>query len=161
MTSETSWSFARLGPDDADRYLDHLMRLDSQDRRFRFFDNPPEFMIALHAGAATSDGRAVLACAAEGEIRGAAELVPDVTDAALGELAFSVERRWRRLGLGAALMRKMIDIAREKGVSRLELEILPENEAMQALARRFATDLEPRGDTIVAKISATPRSDVI
>jgi RimJ/RimL family protein N-acetyltransferase len=157
----TNWTLALLGPSDGDLYFDHLMRLDAEDRRFRFFEEPPEFMMALHAGAAASDGRAVLACEAEGEIRAAAELVVDEADPGLGALAFSVERQWRRRGLASALMRSMIDLARARGVSRLELEILPENEAMQALARRFSSVLEVRGDTIVAKIDAAtcPNAD--
>jgi len=51
----------------------------------------------------------------------------------------------------------MIHLARARGVARLDLDILPENEAMQALARRFASVLEVRGDMIVTTIDAAFR----
>ena len=47
----------RLAPRDADLYADHLLRIDEEDRRFRFFTETPDFMVAMHAGAAASDGR--------------------------------------------------------------------------------------------------------
>jgi GNAT superfamily N-acetyltransferase len=134
------------------------MRLNAEDRRFRFFAEPPEFMIALHAGAAVSDGRAVLACESEGEIRGAGELLTDRAIPVLGELAFSIEHDWRRQGLGSALMGEMITLARNKRLSRLELEILPDNRAMQAMARRYASRLEERDGNVIATIDLSPRA---
>jgi len=59
------WRLVRLGPRDGDRYCDHLMRLDATDRRFRFFEEPPDHLIALHAGFAASDGRTLHACESE------------------------------------------------------------------------------------------------
>lgn len=66
-----------FGPDDSDRYSDHLMRLDAEDPRFRNFEDPPEFMIARRADAAGADGRVVLSWESEGEIRGGGELLAD------------------------------------------------------------------------------------
>ncbi len=149
-----SWRLIPLGPRDVDRYCDHLMRLDAEDRRFRFFEEPEEFLMALHAGAAVADGRVVFGCESGGEIRGAGELMPDPGDPRHGELAFSVERDWRRRGLGGALMRAMIDAAREKGFICLELEILPDNIAMQHLAGRFSSHLQQRNGNVVATIGA-------
>ena len=149
-----SWRLIRLGQRDGDRYCEHLMRLDAEDRRFRFFEEPDEFLIALHAGAAVADGRIVFGCESEGEIRGAGELMPDPRDPTRGELAFSVERDWRRQGLGGALMRAMIDAAKKKGFICLELEILPDNIAMQHLAGRFSSDLLRRNGNVIATIGA-------
>lgn len=146
------WRLVRLGPRDGDRYCDHLMRLDATDRRFRFFEEPPDHLIALHAGFAASDGRTLHACESEGEIRGVGELLADRERPGYGELAFSVERDWRRSGLGLALMQAMIDAAKAEGLAHLELEILPDNLAMQGLARRFATRTERRNGNIIAVI---------
>ena len=132
------------------------MRLDAEDRQFRFFADPPEFMIALHAGAAVSDGRAVLAWESEGEIRGAGELLADLAVPKLGELAFSIERDWRHRGLGSALMGEMITLARNKRLSYLELEILPDNKAMQAMARRYASRFQERDGNVIATIELSP-----
>lgn len=128
------------------------MRLDAEDRRLRFFENPPDFLIALHAGAAVADGRVVLAWESEGEIRGAGELLADRAEPQLGELAFSVERDWRRRGLGSALMRQMISLARAKRFAHLELEILHGNKAMQVMARRFTSCFHARDGNVIASI---------
>ena len=153
------WRLIRLGPRDGDRYCDHLLRLDAEDRRFRFFEQPEEFLMALHAGTAVADGRMVFGCESEGEIRGAGELMPDPQDPRRGELAFSVERAWRRRGLGAALMQALIDAAMDKDFACLELEMLPDNDAMQQLARQFSSDLQRRNDYVVATIGACARPE--
>jgi GNAT superfamily N-acetyltransferase len=147
----------RLHAQDADAYADHLLRLDEDDRRFRFFDDAPEFLIVMHAGAAASDGRIALVWKEQGEIRAAAELLADPARSDIGELAFSVEKPWRRRGLGADLMRGLIAEGAAAGFVGLELEILADNVAMQALARQFAEKLERRDDHIVATISARER----
>lgn len=148
----TPWRLVQLGPRDADRYCDHLLRLGAEDRRLRFFEEPPEHLLALHAGAAVSDGRIVFGCESEGEIRGAGELMLGSLSPGCGELAFSVERDWRRLGMGCALMRAMIAAAREKGVNCLELEMLPDNLAMQHLAHRFSHRSLRRNGNLIAAI---------
>jgi GNAT superfamily N-acetyltransferase len=128
------------------------MRLDAEDRRFRFFADLPDFLVALHAGAAVADGRFVAACECEGEIRGAGELLQNPENPEQAELAFSVEREWRRRGFGAALMLATIGEARRIGIRRLELKILPENVAMQTLSRHFTSDLRHENGNILAMI---------
>ncbi len=155
-TGDLSWKAVRLGSADGDLYCDHLMRLDPEDRRFRFFGDPPDYLLALHAGAAVSDGRFVIACESQGEIRGAGELLPDADDPTRGELAFSVEREWRRRGLGGAIMGLMLDEAKRRGISHLDLEIMADNLAMQNLARRFTADLHCSEGNVVATIAVDP-----
>jgi GNAT superfamily N-acetyltransferase len=146
----------RLKPRDADRYADHLLRLDDEDRRFRFFDDAPEFLIAMHAGAAASDGRIAFGWEEDGEIRAAGELVADAVRPEVGELAFSVEKDWRRRGLGAALMDALIDAGARAGFSTLELEFLPQNSAMRALARGFSDCVAERGGRLAATVALKP-----
>lgn len=147
-----SWRLVGLGPRDADRYFDHLLRLDDEDQRLRFFELPPEHLLAMHAGAAVSDGRIVIGCESEGEIRGVGELVLELLTPGCGELAFSVERDWRRRGIGCGLMRAMIAAARDRGVDCLELEMLPDNLAMQHLAHHFSNRSLRRNGNLIAAI---------
>ncbi len=152
-TDDLSWRPVCLGPADGDRYFDHFTRLDPEDRRFRFFGDAPDYLLAMHAGGAVSDGRFVIACESRGEIHGAGELLSDANEPTRGELAFSVEREWRRRGVGGALMRLMLDEARRRGMTHLDLEIMADNLAMQNLARRFTTDLHSREGDVVATIA--------
>lgn len=148
--------FFRLTPGDADRYADHLLRLDEDDRRLRFFRDAPEFMIVMHAGAAACDGRIAFGWEEGGEIRAAGELVADSERAGVGELAFSVEKDWRRRGLGAALMQALIEAGARAGFARVELEFLPENHAMAALARRFSQGVVARDGRLAATVALKP-----
>ena len=107
--------FTRLGPRDADRYADHLLRLSPEDRRLRFFGDAEDFLIELHAGAAASDKRIVAICEEDGVIRAAAELLADPTRPEVGELAFTVEEGCQRKGMGSALMKEVIDAGVQAG----------------------------------------------
>jgi GNAT superfamily N-acetyltransferase len=148
-------SFTRLGPDDAERYADHLLRLSPEDQRLRFFGEAPEYLVHIHAGVAASDNRIVAICEENGMIRAAGELMPDPLRPEVGELAFTVEKDCQRKGMGAALMQELIDAGAKAGFRRLELEILPENESMLALARRFLNHVEARDGRLFASIDLT------
>lgn len=67
------------------------------------------------------------------------------------ELGLLVADRWQGLGLGTELMRRIVEIARSEGIHRIRAEILSENAAMLALAKRFhfglVRDEDPRSLT--------------
>jgi RimJ/RimL family protein N-acetyltransferase len=52
-------------------------------------------------------------------------------------LGMFVDRGWRGLGIGTALMREALRWARSVGVEKIELTVYPGNEAARALYRRF------------------------
>jgi GNAT superfamily N-acetyltransferase len=58
------------------------------------------------------------------------------------EAAFSIEKPWQSLGIGAALLERSLLAARNRGVKLLHVCCLVENQRMQQLARKFeATSL--------------------
>lgn len=69
----------------------------------------------------------------EGRIRGYAILMPAADEAEL--LNIGVARDEQRKGLGRALLAEMLDLARERNVRRVYLEVLPSNAAAIALYR--------------------------
>lgn len=127
----------RMRRGERDAFAAHLSRLDA-DSRFRRFGR---FMsdAAVTAYAAAEDERPGLLQGAfiDGVLRGVGELRP-FGDPAEGraEAAFSVEPGFQRRGIGDALFRRILLVARNDGVSRLTVLCLPENGAMQRLARR-------------------------
>ncbi|KIZ47474.1 MULTISPECIES: GNAT family N-acetyltransferase [Rhodopseudomonas] len=139
-----------LGAGDADRYCDHLMRLDEPSRKMRFFAEMSEFHLLFHAGAALSDGRIVVGYVEADEVRGACELLVTDRDAHRAEAAFSVETEWRCRGIGGLLMTAMIDHARRLAIRHIEMSCLRSNLPMQALAARFTADLRQVGETALA-----------
>jgi RimJ/RimL family protein N-acetyltransferase len=147
-----------LGPTDADRYCNHLLRLDAPSRKMRFFEDVSEFHVLFHAGAALSDGRAVVGYVENDEVRGACELLETDREHHLAEAAFSVENDWRCLGIGGLLMAAMIEEARRLGVRRIEMSCLRSNLPMQALAARFTQDVRQVGETTLAVLDNSPKS---
>ncbi len=152
MTDNVADRIVPLGPEKADLYFEHLMRLDDEARRLRFFVDAPDFHLALHAGAAASDGRVCLAYIEDGLVRGAAELL-EGDDETTAEAAFSLESDYRKRGIGSLLMAAIIEEARRRGVRRIKVACLPENIAMQRLAERFFADLRREGDNVLGVIS--------
>lgn len=145
-----------LGPEMADLYFEHLMRLDGEARRRRFYIDAQDFHLALHSGAAVSDGRVCLGYIQDGVIRGAAELLAG-DEQELAEAAFSVEAAYRQRGIGGLLMAAIIKEARRRGVRRIKVACLPENTAMQRLAERFLADLRREGDNVLGVIESVSR----
>jgi acetyltransferase len=65
------------------------------------------------------------------------------------EFAVVVADRHQGIGVGAALMRQVIAIARQEGVERLRADILAENGPMRRLCARVGIPVRPTDDPLV------------
>jgi acetyltransferase len=74
------------------------------------------------------------------------------------EFAILVRSDVKRRGLGRALLAKMIDYCRASGLTELIGQILPQNAAMIALARRCGMQVEtvPGASVAIAHIALRP-----
>jgi GNAT superfamily N-acetyltransferase len=121
---------------------DHLLRLDRESRRDRFHGFMDDGFIERYAAKCADDGTIIIAYLEDGVVRGAAELhPPDQSPDSQPEIAFSVEARLRRHGVGSILFRKLIAEARAKGYRSLRITTGAQNEAMRALANKFGAHL--------------------
>lgn len=121
---------------------DHLLRLDRTSRHDRFHGFMDDSFIVRYAEKCANDGTVVIAYIEDGVVRGAAELHPpgsSVDD--IPEVAFSVESKVRRQGVGTVLFRKLISVARAKGYASLRVTTGAGNDAMRALANKFGAHL--------------------
>ncbi len=126
---------------------DHLLRLDPASRHDRFHGFMDDSFIERYAAKCADDGTVIIAYIEDGVVRGAAELhPPDQSPDALPEIAFSVEARVRRQGVGSILFKKLIAEARSKGYHALRITTGAQNQAMRALAHKFGaqSDVPPR-----------------
>ena len=81
---------------------DHLLRLDTESRRDRFHGFMDDGFIEHYAAKCAEDGTVIIAYFEDGVVRGAAELhPPDQSEDSVPEIAFSVEARVRRHGVGS------------------------------------------------------------
>ena len=121
---------------------DHLLRLDRGSRHDRFHGFMDDSFIERYAAKCADDGTVIIAYIEDGVVRGAAELhPPDQSPDALPEIAFSVEARVRRQGVGSILFGKLIATARSKGYRSLRITTGAQNHAMRALANKFGAHL--------------------
>ena len=121
---------------------DHLLRLDADSRRDRFHGFLDDSFIESYAAKCADDGTVIIAYIEDGVVRGAAELhPPDQSPDAVPEIAFSVEARARRQGVGSILFRKLIAEARSRGYDFLRITTGAQNQAMRALANKFGAHL--------------------
>lgn len=88
--------------------------------------------------------------------RYAAGVGPDAGKSA--ELAFVCSEKWRGRGVASLLLRHLVRIGRERGLSWFEAHVLLQNRAMLAVFRRsglpITTDID--GDTIHVSLSLAP-----
>jgi len=143
----------RLWPAEAHQLRDHLLRLDMDDRIKRF-------------GCATSDEWAVRYCArfdwfrsvvlgfwVDGELRGVGELKPFGSEwPPVAEIAVTVEKAFTNRGVGSELLRRLITVARNRGIARLYMLCLPGNRQIQRIVRKFDAVLNFHDDRVEGEI---------
>jgi len=138
---------------------DHLLRLDQHSRHDRFHGFMDDGFIERYAEKCAGDGTAIIAYIEDGVVRGAAELhPPDQSPDSLPEIAFSVEARVRRQGVGSILFRKLIAEARSKGYHSLRITTGAQNRAMRALAQKFGAHLTFRHGESTGSIDLTQQN---
>jgi GNAT superfamily N-acetyltransferase len=137
----------KLWPNEREAFLEHLIRLDPVCRRDRFGLTVSDEFLRNYAETTFGLGGFVFGYVEDGVVRGAAELrgLDDLASNS-AEAAFSVERDWRRRGIGGLLFQSLITSARNHGHGRLFMTCLRTNNAMKALARKFAADIEAEVD---------------
>lgn len=151
----TTGVLRKLWIGEADKYRDHLLRLDTESRHSRFGMGVSDTFIEAYVDTALSLDAVVHGFFVDGVLRGAAELRPlgpQQADAA--EVAFSVEKGWQAGGIGTTLMGRTILAARNRGLTTLYMSCLSHNRSMQKIARKFEAELSFDRTEASARLSA-------
>lgn len=155
MSEHRHWggSIRKLWPTETEKFRDHLLRLDGDNRRMRFAHTVSDAFIEDYASRLSEMGSVVYGYIVDGEIRAVAELrkLGD-TWGREAEAAFSVESGWQDRGLGSELMGRVIRAARNRGVMHLDMSCLAQNRKMQAIARKHSADLRFEYGEVVGDI---------
>jgi acetyltransferase len=133
-----------IRPEDAPAFVAAFQRLSPEAVRMRFFSAVQCLSLQLLARLTQIDydrEMAFVLCepgqgTGGGEIFGVARLVAD-PDNEKAEYAIVLRSEVTGLGLGALLMRRLIDYARAKGIRLIRGDVLRENASMLALCRRL------------------------
>lgn len=142
---EGAYELRPIRPADALLYPTFLDRVSREDMRLRFLavrvHFPEEF--ALRWTQLDYDREmAFVALTPEGELAGVSRVVA-APDHLSGEYSLLVRSDLQGRGIGAALMRILIEYARADGMDRLEGMVLAENRAMQGLVGHLGFTIAP------------------
>ncbi len=152
----------RLYKPDLPAFQAHLTRLDPETRYDRFGLQVSDDYLGSYAEICFKPGSLVYGYFEDHIIRGASELRTFEPQGRplhrAGEAAFSVERPWRRRGIGTELMGHVVLAARNRRISELTIFCLRHNQAMLALARKFETDLAFERNDVTGHLVARPPS---
>ncbi|WP_139223706.1 GNAT family N-acetyltransferase [Methylocapsa palsarum] len=121
---------------------DHLLRLAPEGRRLRFLHAVDDATIKSYGETMFPPGGIVLGCFREGVLRAVGELRPrNPAWGADAEVAISVESEDRHHGVGTELLRRLVEIARNRSITRIRLTCLVDNAPMQKIVRNLGGDL--------------------
>ena len=115
----------RLRPSELRLFREHLLRLDHESRHDRFNSTISDEFVADYADRCFATGATVLGYVENGKVLAAAELHEQPQfDEPTGEIAFSVERKLQRRGVGTELDHVRM-LADQRGVEVVEVDELP------------------------------------
>jgi GNAT superfamily N-acetyltransferase len=140
---------------EAERYRDHLLRLDPVSRRNRFAGTVSDDFVRRYADIALGMDAVIHGFFVDGVLHGAAELKPigqPLSNEA--ELAFSIEKAWQSHGVGSALLERTLLAARNRGLKFLHMACLADNKRMVELARKFDAELSFDFSSVVGEVRA-------
>lgn len=145
-----------LQPDDRSAMLSAVGRVSAQSLYRRFFGPKRGFSEKETDFFVNVDFVTHVALAAVIDDGGHATIVGGgryiVSQPGKAELAFAIVDEYQGKGIGGALLRNLILIARASGIEQLVAEVLPENATMLALFRKCGFGVQRKGSAGVVHV---------
>lgn len=138
------------------KYLEHLLRLDSTDRRMRFGYAIGDTGIREHVQRIDLRTDYILALFDDDLDVVAAAHMARGRDDNVAEFAFSVDREWRSCGVGCELFNRTVLWARNRGIRQAILYCLYENQAIRQLARQAGVQMTVDAGEIEGRLDLLP-----
>lgn len=156
MNNDHIWggTIRKLWPMEADKFRDHLLRLDATSRRMRFAHAVSDSFIIDYARR-MSDNGAIVYAYVEGDKVGAVAELRKIGDTwgHQAEAAFSVESEFQQKGIATELLGRVIRSARNRGVHNVIMSCLADNAKMQAVARHHDASLHFEQGEVIGEIA--------
>ncbi|WP_042442985.1 GNAT family N-acetyltransferase [Azospirillum sp. B510] len=147
----------KIMPTELPLYRAHLLRLDRADRHARFAGTLSDEAVERHCAAIDWGRTVILGAFEDGALRGAVELCGDrALWPEQAEFGISIESGMQGKGVGSTLVRRILIVARNRGIRHIHMICLSENIRMRALARRYGGRLAPEGDETIALFELPP-----
>ena len=126
----------RLYSGSKDAVRGHLLSLDPEARRLRFFSPVGDHAINAYVDNIDWDRAVLFGAYVGGRLLGLSELVM-LPDGVSAEAALSVDATCRGKGVGVALLRRAITHARNRGYDSIKLTAMVENRRLHNLVGRY------------------------
>jgi RimJ/RimL family protein N-acetyltransferase len=147
--------FRKLMPGDGVAFRAHLLSLDAVSRRQRFGMAATDAFLIGYAERCITLNAIIHGAFRGDELIGVAELRPIAyMPNGEAEIAFSVDQRWRNIGIGTTLFGRVLRSARNRGFYRLYMTCISQNAPMQALARKFSAEIVVDLDEAIGVVEA-------
>ena len=143
LATATAGEYRQLASAERPLLCDHLLRLSPDDRALRFLSEVSADHIDQYCSRVDEHYRIVIGYFVDSVLRGAGEIVFNIGSTWLGscEIALSVETSSQNAGVGTELLRRLLVLARNRGVSKVRMLCMRSNRRMQTLAKKFAGEL--------------------
>jgi GNAT superfamily N-acetyltransferase len=132
MQQSFAIAYRKLWPTDSPLVLAHFRRLDDAALHGRFLGAGSRARARRHGRALDWTRTVLVGAFAGGRLRGLGELHLGA-DAESAEIALSVEARFRQLGIGSELLRRLVNAARNRGIHRIHLLCFADNLGMRRM----------------------------
>ncbi len=142
-----------LRPSDRAGLLEAVANMSEEARYRRFFAPKRSFTEKEIDFYLNVDfvGHVALVAVVDGAIAGGGRYI--ASEPGRAEVAFSVDDAHQGQGIGSALMRHLVTIARAAGLVELEAEVLPENSPMLKVFERCGLPTRQRRESGVVHVS--------
>lgn len=135
--------FRRLWSSGRDQVCQHLLRLDPEDRHLRFGGAPSDATIEAYVERIDWSRAVIVGAEVGGVLRGLGELklVRGQDGVPMAEVAVTVEKAYQGHGVGSRLFRRLSTLAANRGVRRLYVLCLAQNERMRHIVLHYNAEL--------------------
>jgi GNAT superfamily N-acetyltransferase len=155
--SPDTYRIRKLWPLEGEAFRRHLLRLDAETRQFRFGSAVNDNFLNAYAETARRIGTVIYGAFLGPDMFASAELrALHAMGDDMAEAAFVVESAHRHLGLGSALMDRIITAAQNRGIHQLHMICARNNQPMQRLGEKFGAHFRIDHGEALGEIETDP-----
>ncbi len=157
MTAFRKSAIRRLRPREAPALVEHLLRLDDEDRLKRFGRPIADQQVGRYVAGIDWTRAGAIGFFDRGMVRASAQIAWPLLDWLDGaEIGLTVEAPWRNRGIGGELMRRAVTLARNLELGEVRIFTRADNEPVKHLARRAGFTLSRTGTEIEGRLVLPP-----
>jgi GNAT superfamily N-acetyltransferase len=144
----------KLVPSQHAMVRDHLLSLHRSDRYLRFLGYVNDDLVIAYSETMFGKGAIVLGAFTDGVLCAVGELrCPGTPWSSEGEVAITVEQPFQSQGIGTEMLRRLVEIARNRWITKLHCYCLLDNSRMQKMTRKLGGSLHTTNGTTEAYVT--------